>query len=128
MNDSINTAFAVGVENFVLFNTEKYGNLQAIMPHLLNASQEHQIVLFSQYSWQTEKIKWLNSFTDRKIGLLAEISKQYNIKPGSIKVELRIYQSDAVKTHNPTAEEILPIIDKIITFDKRINKMKAEEV
>ena len=32
---------------------------------------------------ETEKIKWLNSFTDRKSGLLAQISKQYNIKPGS---------------------------------------------
>ena len=53
---------------------------------------------------------------------------EYKIKPGSIKVELRIYQNDDVKVHHPTAEEILPIIDKIITFDKRINKMKAEEV
>ena len=32
---------------------------------------------------ETEGIKWLNSFTDRKNGLLAQISKQYNIKPGS---------------------------------------------
>ena len=28
-------------------------------------------------------IKWLNSFTNRKDGVLAQISKQYNIKPGS---------------------------------------------
>jgi len=32
---------------------------------------------------ETEGIKWLNSYTDRKSGLLAQISKQYNIKPGS---------------------------------------------
>ena len=32
---------------------------------------------------ETEGIKWLNSFTDKKDGLLAKISKQYNIKPGS---------------------------------------------
>lgn len=32
---------------------------------------------------ETEGIKWLNSFTDRKNGLLAQISKQYHIKPGS---------------------------------------------
>lgn len=32
---------------------------------------------------ETEGIKWLNSFTDRKNGLLAQISKQYKIKPGS---------------------------------------------
>lgn len=32
---------------------------------------------------ETEATKWLNSFTDRKNGVLAQISKQYNIKPGS---------------------------------------------
>ena len=32
---------------------------------------------------ETEGVKWLNSYTDRKNGLLAQISKQYNIKPGS---------------------------------------------
>ena len=32
---------------------------------------------------ETDGIRWLNSFTDRKNGLLANISKQYQIKPGS---------------------------------------------
>jgi len=32
---------------------------------------------------ESDGIKWLNSFTDRKGGLLAQISKQYGIKPGS---------------------------------------------
>ena len=32
---------------------------------------------------ETQGIKWLNSFTDRKNGLLTQISKRYNIKPGS---------------------------------------------
>ena len=32
---------------------------------------------------ETKGISWLNSYTDRKNGLLAQISKQYNIKPGS---------------------------------------------
>ena len=32
---------------------------------------------------ETDGTKWLDSFTNRKNGLLAQISKQYNIKPGS---------------------------------------------
>ena len=32
---------------------------------------------------ETKGIKWLNNFTDRKNGLIAQISKQYNIKPAS---------------------------------------------
>ena len=32
---------------------------------------------------ESEGIKWLNGFTDRKNGILAQISRQYQIKPGS---------------------------------------------
>lgn len=32
---------------------------------------------------ETKAIRWLNSITDRKNGLLAQLSKQYKIKPGS---------------------------------------------
>lgn len=32
---------------------------------------------------ESEGIKWLNSFTDRKNGVLAQISNKYKIKPGS---------------------------------------------
>ncbi len=52
---------------------------------------------------------------------------EYKMKPGDIDIELRIYQNNEVLVDNPTAEDILPIIDKIITFDKVINKIQAEE-
>lgn len=32
---------------------------------------------------ETEAIRWLNGFTDKKDGVLAKLSKKYNIKPGS---------------------------------------------
>ena len=52
---------------------------------------------------------------------------EYNKKPGEIDMELRIYQNNEILVHNPTAEDILPIMDKIISFDKIIDKMKIEE-
>lgn len=52
---------------------------------------------------------------------------EYRIKPIDINVELRIYQSDEVICHNPEVDEIVPIIDKIITFDKLLTKIKSEE-
>lgn len=52
---------------------------------------------------------------------------EYKIKPVDIDIELRIYQSDEIIVHNPTAEDLVPIIDKIISFDKVITKIKAEE-
>ena len=47
---------------------------------------------------------------------------EYKIKPVGLNAELRIYQSNEIIYHNPTVDEIVPIIDKIITFDKIINK------
>lgn len=52
---------------------------------------------------------------------------EYRMKPGTIEMELRIYQNDEIITHNPKADEIVPIVDKIISFDKLINRVKESE-
>lgn len=52
---------------------------------------------------------------------------EYKVKPGEIKFELRIYQFDDIMICNPTAEDILPIMDKIISFDKIINSINIRE-
>lgn len=52
---------------------------------------------------------------------------EYRMKPSQIDIELRIYQSDDIMIHNPCADEIEPIMDKIITFDKVITRIKSEE-
>lgn len=43
---------------------------------------------------------------------------EYAIKPSDIEIELRIYQWDGINIENPTVEDILPIMDTIITNDK----------
>ena len=52
---------------------------------------------------------------------------EYKFKPSDIDIELRIYQHDEVLCHNPCVEEIVQIMDKIIAFDKAINKVKERE-
>ena len=52
---------------------------------------------------------------------------EYGIKPSEIGMELRIYQNDKVLCHNATVEDIFPIMDRIITFDKIINRMREQE-
>ena len=49
---------------------------------------------------------------------------EYRFKPYEIETELRIYQGGEVLYHNPTADEILPIMDKITTFDKFLKSVK----
>ena len=51
---------------------------------------------------------------------------EYNYKPSDINIELRIYQNDQIVYMQPEVDDILPIMDKIITFDKYIDKLKEE--
>ncbi|MCC8049720.1 MAG: DUF2800 domain-containing protein [Clostridiales bacterium] len=51
---------------------------------------------------------------------------EYRVKPGEIGIELRIYQNNEIVYDNPTAEDIGPIMDRIVTFDKIIESIKEE--
>ena len=52
---------------------------------------------------------------------------EYRVKPGTIKIELRIYQNDDVQIFQPEADDILPLMSKIEAYDKIIEKMKQME-
>lgn len=52
---------------------------------------------------------------------------EYDFKPGNIGMELRIYQSNDILVENPDAEIIVPIIDRIVRFDKLIKQIKEAE-
>ncbi len=52
---------------------------------------------------------------------------EYRMKPNDISIELRLYQNNEVLCHEPTADDILPIMNKIIEFDKIIRKLKEQE-
>lgn len=51
---------------------------------------------------------------------------EYRMRPGEIDMELRIYQNDEVIEHVPEVDFITHIMDRIITFDKQIQMIKAE--
>lgn len=52
---------------------------------------------------------------------------EYRVKPGEIEMELRIYQNNEITAFKPTAEDILPIMDKIVHLDKMLMKLESEE-
>ena len=43
-----------------------------------------------------------------------------------LNTELRIYQSNEIVQHNPEADEIAPIMDKIVTTDKFLTRINEE--
>lgn len=51
---------------------------------------------------------------------------EYDEKPGLIDMELRIYKSDKVEVHIPEIDDIAHIMDRIVTFDKRLDNLRAE--
>jgi hypothetical protein len=50
---------------------------------------------------------------------------EYQIRPGDIESELRIYQSNKIEGLVPEPGDILEIMDKIVRFDNRIKQIKA---
>lgn len=102
-----------------------------------------QILVYSENCFGTaDAILFRNNFLrihDLKTGVIPAHMEQlliyaslfcleYHVKPGEIEMELRIYQNNDVQIANPTAEDIVPIMDKIITADKIIKKIKEQEV
>lgn len=53
---------------------------------------------------------------------------EYGIKPTQIEMELRLYQSEEILVFNPSADDLIPIINNIIKFNKVIERLKAEEI
>lgn len=52
---------------------------------------------------------------------------EYNFRPGDIEVELRIYQNDDVMIELPDVDEIAHVMDKIVSFDKIVSRIRLEE-
>lgn len=52
---------------------------------------------------------------------------EYKIRPSDVDMELRIYQSDDIQVYIPECDEIVPIMDKIIAFDKILSEQKLKE-
>lgn len=52
---------------------------------------------------------------------------EYDLDLNETDIELRVYQNDSVIIETPGVEQIAPVIDKIIAFDKLIEQIKREE-
>lgn len=56
LNDSLETALRDNVENILIFNTEKYSNIQVLIPRVQKAAGNRWVTLYSKYSWGKENI------------------------------------------------------------------------
>jgi hypothetical protein len=81
--------------------------------------------------------RWMLRIHDLKTGSTRTSVKQleiyaclfaleYNFDISEIDIELRIYKSDDIEIYIPDLDDLLHIIDKIKTYDKRIEEIKRE--
>ena len=101
-----------------------------------------QVLYYSEYCFGTaDAISFRDDFLrihDLKTGVgkthieqleiyAALFCLEYKFDPEKIGIELRIYQNDEVRIHQPLPEEIRSIMNQIIEFDKIIEKVKIRE-
>lgn len=76
---------------------------------------------------KTGKVGKIESHMEQLEVYAALFCLEYRIKPGNIKFELRVYKNDEIISWNPTAEDIAPIMDKIVHLNKLLEKVDYEE-
>lgn len=52
---------------------------------------------------------------------------EYSVNPFDIEFELRIYQGNEVRVHEPFADSIADIMNTIVNFDIQVEQMKASD-
>ena len=100
-----------------------------------------QVLYYSPYCFGTaDAISFRNNFLrihDLKTGTTPAKMEQlmvyaalfcleYKQKPGNIGIELRIYQSDEIVHYEPTADDILPVMDSIVRHSRRLEQIHEE--
>lgn len=53
---------------------------------------------------------------------------EYGERPRDIDIELRIYQNDEVVVYTPDTEEIEVVMERIVYFDKMLERLKTEDL
>lgn len=113
VNDAI--GFKMDTE-VVLFYSERFFGTADAISFRDNTLRIHDL--------KTGKIGKIEDHMEQLEVYAALFCLEYHVKPGEIDMELRVYKNDEVFIHRPTAEDILPIIDKIIHLDKLLAKIE----
>lgn len=120
VNDAI--GFMMSTEVVLFYSERFFGTADAISFRYEKESGKEVLRI---HDLKTGKVGKIESHMEQLEVYAALFCLEYKIKPGDIAIKLRVYKNDEVICHEPTAEDIVPIIDKIIHLDKIL--MKQEE-
>lgn len=116
VNDAI--GFKMETEVVLFYSERFFGTADAI-------SFRNDILRI--HDLKTGKVGKIESHMDQLEVYAALFCLEYKIKPGDIQIKLRVYKNDEVVELEPTAEDIVSIMDKIVHLNKLLEKIDREE-
>lgn len=121
VNDAI--GFNMSTEVVLFFTERFFGTADAISFKYVNGKGVLRI-----HDLKTGKVGKIETHLEQLEVYAALFCLEYGIKPGNIDIKLRVYKNDEVVCHEPTAEDILPIMDHIVHLNKILDKYDKQEV
>lgn len=122
LNMFVNDAIGFGMipEQVLFYSPNAFGTADAIKFKRATRGNKPLLMIFDLKTGVTPtKMKQLEVYS-------ALFCLEYDYKPTELDFELRIYQNDEVDIYNPDIDDIMHIMDRITTFDRRIEELKAE--
>lgn len=120
VNDAI--GFKMSTEVVLFWSERIFGTADAISFRYEKESGKDVLRI---HDLKTGKVGRIDGHIEQLEVYAALFCLEYHIKPSDIRIELRVYKNDEVVCHEPAAEDIVYIMDRIIHLDKFI--MKQEE-
>lgn len=113
LRDYINDAigFRMKTEQPLVYSERCFGTADAI-------SFDHDILRIHDLKTGAGKVH-----IDQLLIYASLFCLEYKIKPGEIQTELRIYQNCEIQEMRPQADDILPIMDRIVFCDKLLRDL-----
>lgn len=122
LNQYVNDAIGFGMipEQMLVYSLNAFGTADAIKYHKATRNRKPLLRIHDLKTGRTAtSMKQLEVYS-------ALFCLEYRFKPVELDFELRIYQNDEVWIHIPEMDDIMHIMDRIVTFDKQIDLLKAE--
>jgi len=119
VNDAI--GFRMTPEQILFYSPLAFGTVDAIVYRIIDGRSELRI-----HDLKTGVSK---ASMDQLMIYVAFFCLEYEIRPFEIDlIELRIYQNDDYEPYHPEKDEIVHIMDRIVTGDKLLSAMLEEAV
>lgn len=112
VNDAI--GFRMSPEQVLMYSDNAFGTADAI------SFRKNKLRIHDLKTGETKA-----SFEQLEV-YTAFFCLEYGLRPFDIQVELRLYQEDQCSILTPDPDKITHIMDRVITFDRLIDKMKVE--